>query len=246
MRYRAVVVENEELSMSRMKRLLGEFPNDVELVGEAADGLSAVEVIERTAPALLFLDIDLPGLNGFEVLARLRRQPIVIFTTAFNQHALEAFKTHAVDYLLKPIDVKAVARSFEKLRSMTDPLQFSQALERLLEANAAQTTGRIACRSGDRTVLLKTGEILYFQADNKYTSVFTINREFLIDTPLVDLERKLSPKDFVRIHRATLVNVAWIAEIRRAYDGRMTVLLRDTKDKELPVGRSFADNVKNL
>lgn len=247
MKLRAVLVENEEHSLSRLRRLLLGFPQDVEVVGEAADGPSAVAVIRAQAPDIVFLDIDLPGFNGFRVLEELERQPIVIFTTAFNQHALDAFKTHAVDYLLKPIDAEAVGRALAKLRAMgLNPGQVTRAIEELIDSVGARYQTRLHCKEGDRTVLVKIGEVLYFQADNKYTAVHTANREFLIDTPLVDLERKLNPKDFVRIHRATLVNVSWVAEIRRSYDARMTVLLKDAKGTELTVSRMYADNLRNI
>ena len=247
MKLRAVLVENEEHSLSRLRRLLLGFPQDIEVIGEAADGPSAVLVIRAQVPDIVFLDIDLPGFNGFRVLEELEQQPIVIFTTAFNQHALDAFKTHAVDYLLKPIDAEAVGRALAKLRAMGfNHGQFTRALEQLLDSASSRYLTRLACKEGDRTVLVKIGEILYFQADNKYTSVHTISREFLIDTPLIDLERKVNPKDFIRIHRATLVNISWIAEIRRSYDAKMTVLLKDVKGKELAVSRMYADNLKNI
>jgi two-component system, LytTR family, response regulator len=247
MRYRAVIVENEQRSLSRMKRLLAEFNRDVEVVGEAIDGAKAVDIIANLRPDLVFLDIDLPELNGFEVLQRLPTQPAVIFTTAFSQHALEAFKTYAVDYLLKPIDSEGLRRSLEKLRAMGfNHAQFGVALQKLLESTGSHYLTRLACRVGDRTTLLKIGEILYFQSDNKYTSVYTANREYLIDTPLVALERELNPRDFVRIHRSALVNVSWIAEIRRSFNGKMTVVLRDAVGRELQASRSYVDNLKGL
>lgn len=247
MKLRAVLVENEERSLSRLRRLLQGFAQDLEVVGEAVDGPSAVATIRAQAPDLVFLDIDLPGFNGFRVLEELDRQPVVIFTTAYNQHALDAFKTHAVDYLLKPIESEAIGRSLAKLRAMgINPGQVARAIEELLDSVGSRYLTRLHCKEGDRTVLVKTGEILYFQADNKYTSVRTLSREFLIDTPLVDLERKLNPKDFVRVHRSTLVNIAWIAEIRRSYDAKMTVLLKDAKATELAVSRMYADNLRAI
>jgi two-component system, LytTR family, response regulator len=247
MRYRSVVVENEEHSLARLRRLLTQFPQEVEIVGEAADGPAAVTAIRSLAPDLVFLDIDLPGLNGFQVLERLDRQPVVIFTTAFNEHALQAFRTHAVDYLLKPIDADSLRRALEKLRAIgNNPGQLSHAIQQLLESSGTKYLTRFSCKVGDRTILLKTGEILYFQADNKYTSVHTANREFLIDTPLIELEGQLDPKDFVRIHRSTLVNISWIAEIRRWYDGKLKVLLRDPSGTELIASRTYADNLRKL
>ncbi|HKP59741.1 MAG TPA: LytTR family DNA-binding domain-containing protein [Polyangiales bacterium] len=246
-RYRAILVENEERSLSRLRRLLGEFPSDIEIVGEAQTGPAAVTAIQEASPDLVFLDIDLPGCNGFQVLEQLERQPAVIFTTAFNEHALQAFKAYAVDYLLKPIERDALERALGKLRAMGfNHAQFSRALEQLLELSGSRYLSRIACKVGDRTVLVKTGEVLCFQADNKYTAVRTGTKEFLIDTPLVDLERSLNPQDFLRIHRSTLVNVAWIAEIRRSFDGKLFVVLRDTNSTELPVSRMYADGLRNL
>lgn len=243
MKLRAVVVENEEHSLLRLRRLLSEFPQDIEIVGEAVDGPSAVETIRGVAPDIVFLDIDLPGFNGFRVLEELEKQPTVIFTTAFNQHALDAFKTHAIDYLLKPIDAEHVGRALAKLRAMgLNPGHFTWAMQQLLDAVGPRYPTRLPCKEGDRIVLVKIGEILYFHADNKYIAVHTTNREYLIDTSLVDLERKVNPNDFIRIHRSTLVNVAWIAEIRRSYDG-LTVLLNDVKGTELAVSRGFANNL---
>lgn len=245
MTFRAVIIENEEHSLTRLKRLLDGFPEHVRVVGEAKDGPSAVEVVRATSPDLLFLDIDLPGYNGFQVLERLDRQPAVVFTTAFNQHALEAFKTHAVDYLLKPIESSALLRALEKLNRFNHS-QFSRALEHLLDLSGSRHLARLSCKVGDRTILVKTGEVMYLQADNKYTAVHTATNEYLIDTPLVELEERLNPTDFVRIHRGTLVNIAWIAEIRRAYDGKLVAVLKNSKGTELPASRTYAENLKNL
>jgi len=246
-KYRSVIIENEEHSRARLRRLLSAFEPGLEIIGEAADGPSAVEVVRRSNPDLLFLDIDLPGFNGFQVLEALENQPAVIFTTAFNEHALRAFDAFAIDYLLKPIEADAVARALGKLRALGfNHAQLSSALEQLLETSGTRYLSRVSCRVGDRTVLVKIGEVLFFQSDNKYTSVHVASGEYLIDTPLVELEQRLNPREFVRIHRSTLVNVAWIAEIRRSYDGRLRVLLRDAKNTELVASRSYADNLRNL
>jgi two-component system LytT family response regulator len=247
MKLRTVLVENEAHSLSRLRRLLLAFPQDVEVVGEAMDGPAAVAMIRSCTPDVVFLDIDLPGFNGFRVLEELEQQPMVIFTTAFDQHALDAFKTHAVDYLLKPIESEAVGKALAKLRAMGfNQGQVTRALKELLDSVGSRYLVRLACKDRDSTVVVKIGEVLYFQADNKYTSVHTTSREFLIDTPLIDLERKLDPKDFIRIHRATLVNISWVAEIRRSYDNKTVVLLKDAKGKELQVSRMYADNLRKI
>ena len=245
MRYRAVIVEDEEHSRRRLLRLLGDFPGDIEIVGEADNGLTAVDVIRATSPDLLFLDINLPGLDGFQLLGNLERQPAVIFTTASNQHALDAFKAYAVDYLLKPIDGDALGRAVEKLRTMGfNHGSFAKSFAQMAVHLGAPYLIRIICKVGDRLIIVKTSEVHYFQADNKYTSVYTSGKKYVIDSPLVELEQKLDPKDFIRIHRSTIVNVPWIAEIRKGLEGRMKVVILDPRGTELPVSRMYADNLK--
>ncbi len=247
MKYRCVLVENEEGSLRRLKRLLAAFPEDIEVIGEAMDGPTAVEAVRALRPDLLFLDIGLPGFNGFQVLERLDIQPAVIFTTGYDQHALRAFQAHAVDYLVKPIDRQGIEHALTKLRSMGfNHAHFARALERLLEASGSRYLTRIGCKVGDRTILVKTGEVLYFRSDNKYTALHTVNTEYLIDTPLVELESKLNPEDFIRIHRSTLVNVAWITEIHKGFDGKFNVILKDAKSTRLVASRHYAHNLKNL
>jgi two-component system LytT family response regulator len=248
MKYRCVLVENEDPSRTRLRRLLQAFPEEVEIVGEACDGPSAVDTIQQARPDLLFLDIDLPGFSGFEVLERLDIQPAVIFTTAFNDYALKAFRAFAIDYLLKPVDGEAIGQALEKLRQMGfNHTRLALALKDLLAGPESRYLERVPCKVGDRTVLVKTDEILYFQADNKYTAVKTAtSKEYLIDPSISELVTKLNPREFIQIHRATLVNVAWIAETRRPTDGKHVVVLKDEDATELAVGRHFAANLKNL
>jgi two-component system, LytTR family, response regulator len=247
MKYRALIVEDEELSRKRLIRMLAAFPEDIEIVGEASTGLEAVEQVRNIVPDLLFLDIGLPGLDGFQVLANLDRQPAVIFTTASDQHALEAFKTYAVDYLVKPIDGDALRRSVEKLRRLGfNSGEFSIALERLATTLGNRYLNRLTCKVGDRYFLVKISDVLYFQSDSKYTSVRTSGKSYLIDTPLVDLEQKLNPQEFIRIHRGTIVNVSWIAEIRKGIDGRAKVVMQDPNGTELSASRMYSDSLKSI
>lgn len=247
MKYRAVVVEDEEIALSRLKRILAGFPQSLEIIGEAKDGPSAIDIINSLAPDLVFLDINLPGCDGFNVLQKLTRQPIVIFTTSHDQHALEAFKTNAVDYLLKPVGPEAVRKTLEKLDALGFSQDwFSKAIGRIAASMEDRFLTHVPCKVGEKTVLVKTGEILYFQSSNKYTEVKTASRAFLLDNSLADLEQKLNPKDFLRIHRGTLVNVSWIAEIKSWYEGRKKVVLKDAASTELEVSRGYAENLKGL
>jgi two-component system LytT family response regulator len=247
MRHRVMIIEDEEHSRARLARLLASHGPDFELVGTADDGEAAVERIKALRPDLIFLDIRLPGLDGFEVLQRLDRQPTIIFTTANEAHALQAFRTNAIHYLLKPIEAEALANALAKFRNMAGLLPDRVAgLADMLRGMGNQYLSRIPCKVGEHTYLVKTGEVLYFQAQNKYTTVQTSGKTYLIDTSLVDLEKQLDPRDFLRIHRGTLVNLSWIVEIRRKFDGKVKVVLLNKESTELPVSRMFAENLKNI
>ncbi len=245
MKIRTLLVEDEQHSLRRLVRLLEKWNQELELVGQCSDGVSALDQIQALQPDLLFLDIQLPGLDAFQILSRLEKQPHIIFTTAFATHALEAFKNNAVDYLLKPIEPEALERAMSKVRNLkiSSTPQLDQ-LSRLIENLGHDYLTIIPCTVGERTVLIKTGEIFYFQSDNKYTLVKTSNKTYAINTPLVDLEKKLDPKAFIRIHRGTLVNLAWIAEIRKSFDGKLKILMLDRPSTELSVSKAFNDRLR--
>jgi two-component system, LytTR family, response regulator len=247
MKFKVIIVEDEELSRNRLCRLLAGHGQDFELVGEAVNGIEAVEKIQSLKPDLIFLDIQLPGIDGFQVLERLDRQPTIIFTTAHEGHALTAFKTNAIDYLLKPIAEDALNRAIAKFKSMAGMVPERIAdIAALFRSLGNAYLSRITCRVGERIYIVKTGEILFFQSDNKYTTVKTSSKTYLIDTPLVELEKQLDPKEFIRIHRSILVNISWIGEIRRTFDGKSKVVLVDKDGTDLPVSRMYADSLKNI
>jgi two-component system LytT family response regulator len=168
-------------------------------------------VVHASAPDVVFLSIDGAGLDAFELLARLEHRPVVIFMTEGNHSDRSAFGTYMVRYLQRPIDLESVERALEGLDMVAQAAPSFPTSERYIS--------RLPCRVGDRTVLLDVAEISYFQSSNKYTSIYTKDRDFLVDTPLVDLEKRLNPRVFVRIHRATLVNVAWIEELMQTASG---------------------------
>jgi two-component system, LytTR family, response regulator len=247
MRFRTLIVEDEEHSRNRIRRLLAPYTEDIEIIGEAGNGPEAVVLAKGIRPDLLFLDINLPGLDGFQMLGDLDFQPAVIFTTASNQHALEAFKVHAIDYLLKPIDEDELRRSVEKLRRLGfNPMEYAESIRKLAAAMGAQYLNRLTCKVGDRLFLVKVSEVIYFRSENKYTSVVTSGKTFVIDTPLVDLERKLNPEEFIRIHRSSIVNASWISEIRKGFDGKAKVVLLDKQGTELAASRLDSETLKPL
>jgi two-component system, LytTR family, response regulator len=246
MALRTILVEDEPASLVRLRRLLEPHQADVLIVAEATTGSAAVETIGEFEPDLVFLDVSLPGFDGFEVLSALSAPPTVIFTTAHDEHAVRAFRANAADYLLKPIDPEQLATAVEKvaaLKRQSPPQDWNDLLS-ALRANRDRGLKRIACRLGDSTIFVKVEEIQYFRADQGYTMVKCGSKELLIDTPLIELEGRLDPGDFVRIHRNTLVNMNHVNSLRRLLDGRMKIVLKD--GNELASSRRYADNLRGF
>lgn len=240
-----VIVEDEEQSRNRLKRLLAAFSDTIAVIGEADNGIDAAAIISDLRPRLLFLDIQLPGIDGLKVLEKLPYKPAVIFTSAYHQYALDAFQAIAIDYLLKPIDAAMLEKSINKLKlvgfkqeSITEKLDYL-----LSTTQSGGPQNRIPLRVGDRIDLVNPNEILYFQSDNKYTKVKTSTKEYVLDTTLLELEQKLNPTKFVRIHRGTIVNIDWIAELHKWFGGRLKVCLRDQPATELIASRSYASKL---
>ena len=239
-----IIVEDEEPSRNRLIRLLQPYNETIEIKGFADNGLEAVKLITEKSPQLLFLDIQLPGLDGLSVLNRLSYQPAVIFTSAYHKYALDAFQAIAIDYLLKPIDAKMLEKAINKLRMVGFRQEsIADKIEYLFQAANAAPQNRIPLKVGDRIDLVNPDDVLFFQSDNKYTKVKTASKEYVIDTTLQELEQKLNPQKFIRIHRSTIVNLDWISELRKWFGGRLKVCLRNHPDTELIASRSYASKL---
>lgn len=269
---RAYVVDDEELAVQRLTRLLA-ATGRVEIVGTATDPEAAVEFLRVHPIDVLFLDIQMPGLTGFELIERLDQEPVVVFTTAYDQYAIDAFAVNSVDYLLKPIEPDRLARALDKLdrfqggtgvssRGDPSPPKGSQiaangpnirALARELAAHlrgdgSHSTTRpvpllRLASRVGERTTLLDVAKITHFVAKDKLTFAVVAGHEHVVDHTLAELEERLDRRRFVRIHRATLVNVAFVDELHPAVDSGLVVRLKNDRRTELSVAR---DRVREL
>jgi two-component system LytT family response regulator len=245
---RVFLVDDEPLALRRLARLL-EATGRVEILGSAIDPESALDYLSEQSVDVLFLDIEMPGLNGFEMLARLARQPIVIFTTAYDHYALRAFEVNSIDYLLKPIESEQLDRALNKIeRLRQDPpgqdfrLVFEQLAEQL-RSDATNYPDRVASRLGERVQLIETARITHFYAKEKLTYAATEEKDYVIDWSIAELEQKLDPKKFVRIHRSTLVNLSYVHELHSWFAGGVIVRLKDEKRTELAVAR---DRVRAL
>ena len=253
---RTLIVDDEPLARMRMRSLLEKYSADIEIVGEASCGEQAVTSINELGPDVVFLDIQMPDMDAFEVLKRIEDDdmPLIVFTTAYDNFALRAFEENTVDYLLKPVDPERLDAAMEKLKKRIPavventqiPSDFSWEKFRSMMAMDDMYLQRLQVKIGDRILLVNIDEVIRFHSEEKYTTVYTTNNQYVIDTPLVDLEKKLDPRQFVRIHRAHLVAIDYISEIRKSDMGRLNVVLRDRDRSQLLVSRNFVKKVRSL
>jgi len=245
-RLRAFVIDDEPLALRRLVRLL-EATGRVDVVGRAADPEIALTQLQPDTTDVLFLDIQMPGLSGFELLERLPEAPMVVFTTAYDHHAVQAFETNAVDYLLKPVERARLDRTLDRLtRLRDDPGRDSlrSVLERVAQSlRAPAFVERLASRVGERVDLVDVAHVTHIAARDRATYAVTPEKEYLLDNTIAELERKLDPARFLRIHRSTLVNLAWVAEIHAHLGGRLLVRLKGSGRTEVEVAR---DRVRAL
>src|SRR5215208_1466870 len=242
---RTYIVDDERLAVERLTRLLN-ATGRVTLVGSQTDPETALAVLRDTPVDVLFLDIQMPGLTGFELLERLDRDVAVVFTTAYDRYALDAFGVSSLDYLLKPIEPERLDRALDKVEQFAGRAQPDvRALARELAAQLTpgRRLERIASRVGERTTVLDVARISHFTSRDKLTFAAVNGHEHVVDYTLTELESRLDARRFVRIHRATIVNLAFVQELFPAVDGGVLVRLKDDKKTELSVAR---DRVREL
>lgn len=245
MKIRTLIVDDEPLARDRLRQLLQNEP-DIELVGECADGREAVATIEKKSPELLFLDVQMPELDGFGVLEAMGPgpMPVIVFVTAHDRFALRAFEVHAVDYLLKPFDgerfQKALHRAIEQVRNR-DPGAVRQRQSALL---ADLQSTQLAVKSGGRVVWLKLDEIDWIGSADNYAELHVGTKSHLLRETLGALETRLPPEKFVRISRSAIVNPQRIKELQRLFYGGYELILRD--GTRLTLSRRYRDKLKQL
>ncbi|MEI9975370.1 MAG: LytTR family DNA-binding domain-containing protein [Ignavibacteriota bacterium] len=251
---RAFVVDDEPLAVRRLKRMLEETGR-VEIAGSSSDPVDALAALGETPVDVLFLDIQMPGMTGFEMLGMIDRQPLVVFTTAFDQYALKAFEVNSIDYLLKPIEERHLTRALDKIERLhaapsTPPdwkalvAQLAGALKQPGATLPTEYPERIASRLGDRIHILDLVKVTHFFAQEKLTYAATDGKNHVVDHTVSDLEQKLDPHCFFRIHRSTLLNLSWVKELDSWFGGRALVRLKDAKSTELQVARERVQELK--
>lgn len=252
MKIRVLLVDDEPLARERVRKLLEKEP-DIELLGECADGASAVQMIREHAPDLVFLDVQMPELDGFGVLERLGALalPAVVFITAHDQFALKAFEIHAVDYLLKPFDAARFQTTLERVRSILRgkkrgelDVRLAALLAEVRPEEKSRALERIAVKSSGRVVFVKVEDIDWIQAADNYVSLHVGTEEHLHRETMATIEGQLPAAKFMRISRSTIVNVDRIKELQPLFHGEYAVLLRN--GTRLTLSRSYRDKIDQL
>jgi two-component system, LytTR family, response regulator len=247
---RVAIVDDEPLARRRIRKLLAR-DSDVETVCDCADGYEAVAAIGEHSPDLVFLDVQMPEVNGFDVLGRLEpdRLPLVIFVTAYDEYALRAFDVSAVDYLLKPFDRKRFEQALKRAKARLATERGSEVNQRtlaLLEEIKARTSHleRLVVKSGGRAFFLKTEEVNWIEAEGKYVRLHVGPDSYLLREPIGALESQLDPKRFLRIHRSAIVNIDCVRELQPWFHNEYRVILCD--GTELTLSRSCRKKLGDL
>jgi two-component system LytT family response regulator len=243
--YKAIIADDEEMARVRLRRLLAENFDEFDVVAEAKDGISARNMIEKYRPDVVFMDIDMPGQSGIETARDACRNIFVIFVTAYNQYALEAFKALSVDYILKPVEVDDLRHAIDKLKKLSKPREIDTIIDEVARRMLSPEKMRhIKVSVGETIKFIPCEDVVCLEADRKYTTIYTIDsNRYLSDQTIREFEQLLPKPDFIRIHRKHILNSKFIKELKRIDDRKFKVVLKIPFDRELIVGRHFLADV---
>lgn len=241
--WKTLIIDDEQLARQRIKRLLSKY-EEIDIVAEAEDGAEGLVLIQQHQPQLIFLDIEMPVLNGFEMLTRLNYQPKVVFTTAYDQYAIKAFEEGSIDYLLKPIETERLDKTIKKLKQtqLSAPqLPIEELLKQIQGKKAIKT---LTVKLGDKILLIKLADIVHIQAEDKYVFLHTVDgKKHLTDYTLSVLEDKL-PEEFLRIHRSEMINTDYIKEIRKGFNGALIFVLNNANETRISSSRANGEALR--
>jgi two-component system LytT family response regulator len=238
-----VIIDDEKLARDLLKEYLENYP-EIEVLGEADQGTEAVEKIDKLKPDIVFLDVQMPGMTGFDVLEDIEHEPYVIFVTAYDQYAIKAFEKNAVDYLLKPLDEERFRNAVN--RALKRKTLEHSSIEDLLSSMKSERKGtydtHIFVQKSEKLFNLPVDEIVYLEASGDYTIITTKADQFVSSSGIGKLEEILNPEVFIRVHRSTIVNVNYLKEIERHFNGGMVVKMQS--GKSFPVSRTYAKLIR--
>ncbi len=237
MKRRAIIIDDEREARRRLERLLVGHADKIEVIGEAADGPSAVETIQKLNPDIVFLDIEMPGLDGFGVLDSLPPEdwPIVVFTTAYGHYAIRAFEVHALDYLLKPINQKRLAECLTRL----DEIKPAAQRDRLDQARREnKPLERLMARSGSKLIIVNVSDVVAFESEDRLVFARTAEGRFVLNVTMKELEERLDPDVFCRVHKQAIIRLSLARELHSLAGGHYLLKLSD--GSEVEIGRNYA------
>jgi two-component system LytT family response regulator len=244
--YTTLIIDDEPLARTRLEKLLSVFPESINVIGHAKNGNEALKKIKQLTPDLIFLDIEMPGLTGFQLLEHLETMPLIVFCTAHDEYALQAFETNSIDYLIKPVRTERLEKTIKKLQQFNN----AQSSENLLEViktisqkQASKKMTSITVKKGDSIIFIKLEDIFYFEASDKYVNIITNRQHHIIEKSLTQLEQQL-PSNFMRVHRGVIVNTNYVAEIQKYFNSRFVIKLNNNKATQITSGRSYSETIK--
>jgi two-component system, LytTR family, response regulator len=246
--YRTILIDDEAIARQRLVSLLNNYEGQFQIIAEAKNGIEGAEQIERLKPDLVFLDIQMPGKTGFEMLEMLEYIPVIVFCTAYEEFALQAFNTLALDYLVKPVEAERLQLTIDKLNrsTITPQLQVRELITLVKQQTENKKLQTIPHKIGDRVILIKTERITYFSATDKYVEFFTEDgKKYLTELSLKKLIDRL-PDNFRQVQRGIVVNVDFIKEYRKYFRGKYILVLDDSVGSKLETGRSFTEDIKSF
>lgn len=242
MSLKTYIVDDEKLAINLLQEYISEF-DDLELIGSSQNGNEAIVEINSKKPDILFLDIHMPEKNGFDVLEALDYEPWVVFTTAYDQYAVKAFEKNAVDYVLKPINSERFKQAVDKAieRSGTETQDYMKLLNEIKGAKT-EYPDYLFVQKSDKVVRVPTEDISHLEASGDYTIISASDGQFVSSYGISKLEEKLNPDIFFRIHRSTIINLNYLQEIEKHFNGGLVVKLKN--NKVFPVSRTYAKKIR--
>jgi two-component system, LytTR family, response regulator len=243
MKINCLIIDDEPLARELLKEFLSHMP-ELNLLGECGKGTEAIAQIDERKPDLIFLDVQMPGMNGFDVLDEITHDPFVIFTTAYDQYAIKAFEKNAVDYLLKPVDEErfklAVERAIGRMNSEQNNV--GELLRNMKTENRTSYDSHIFVQKSEKLINLSVEEIEHLEASGDYTILTTKTDQFVSSSGIGKLEEILNPETFIRVHRSTIININSLKEIEKHFNGGMVVKMNN--GKTFPVSRTYAKLIR--
>ena len=242
---KAIIIDDERLARSLVKEYLSNHA-DIEIIKECNDGFEGLKAIQEHQPDLIFLDIQMPKINGFEMLELIDQPPAVIFTTAYDEYAIKAFDNHAVDYLLKPFSKERFDKAIEKWKTISKRNENTTALKHVMDtvSNAPLQRERIVVKSGSSIIVIPVNDILYLEAADDFVKIFTRKGHWLKNKTMAHFEQQLNATQFIRVHRSYIVNISEITRLE-PYEKDSHILLLKSGEK-IPVSKTGMSKLKEV